>query len=144
MLDLAKVPTADAKKLVRDVIMNREGELIKSRREIRALKDRIDHLEGVIMGIKHASHESARSNGSDYVSQGLNSPGFMAAFLNKDSNRTIEQTALESIDYLAPADQKKKQALSIILMELTRLRKSNADIVSEKQYLSDIVSNYFD
>lgn len=74
------------------------------------------------------------------VQGGLEVPGFMTSFMSDSSRRRAdEQSTLEAIDYLAPAEQKKKQALSIILMELTRLRKVNAEQDSSQKYLSDTV-----
>lgn len=157
VLEMAKIPTAEGKKLVRDVIMTREGELARSRREVRALRERIEHLEGVITGARAAAAEGGRdfashSEQSKYrggaVPGGLEVPGFMSSFVDpaySGGSRSPDHTrsALEAIDHLAPIEQKKKQALSIILMELTRLRKLNSENVASKQYLSDTVNLQF-
>lgn len=152
LLEMARIPTSEGKKLVRDVIMTREGELGRARREARALRERIDHLEGVLSGARQAAAEGGRafSSAEDQsryrggaVSGGLEVPGFMAAFMEPGGSAagaSGHRSALEAIDALAPAEQKKKQALSIILMELTRLRKGNAEHAASKQYLSDTVS----
>lgn len=155
ILEMAKIPTAEGKKLVRDVIMTREGELSRSRREVRALRERIDHLEGTITGTKAAAAEgnrqfSASSDQSKYrggaLSGGLEVPGYMTSFMDptaspngSEHRHDSTRTTLEAIDQLAPAEQKRKQALSIILMELTRLRKVNAEFNASKRYLSDTV-----
>lgn len=151
VLEMAKIPTSEGKKLVRDVIISREGELARSRREVRALKERVEHLEGTFSGMRSAAADAGRdfmssSTQSKYrggaVQGGLEVPGFMSSFMDPDGRKekhSDSRMTNEAIDYLAPIDEKKKQALSIILMELTRLRKVNAEFIGSKKYLSELV-----
>jgi hypothetical protein len=49
MLEIAHVPSSERKQLVRDVLMDREEEVAKGRREIRSLREQIVRLEMALL-----------------------------------------------------------------------------------------------
>ena len=131
---------AEGKKLVRDVLRSRENDLTRSRREVRTLKDRIDHLEEAISGVMSVTTDVGRKISTPARSRlDVLSPGFFATGVESSSDRN-EKLTREAIDFLAPVEEKKKHALSIILMELTRLRKVAVEDASRRQYLTEMVS----
>jgi hypothetical protein len=141
MLQMARVPSGEGKKLVRDVLMSREAELSRSRREAKALRDRIEYLEGVIAGTNAAAAEAARgqtpvlpswASPSSSPSPSSRAPGGPRA-------DALDLDTGTSIDYPATSERKKQQALNIVVMELQRLRKATAELEASKRHLGDVV-----
>jgi hypothetical protein len=70
---------------------------------------------------QHYKHSTTPNTTGAAAAAGAGAAG--ASPKHKASPNGSEGVTLEAIDYLAPAEQKKRQALSVLLMELTRLRR---------------------
>lgn len=127
LLNAARIPSAEGKKLVRDVMMSRESELARSRREVRSLRDRIGQLESAVVGVRGAEAESHVNGSANPIASVINS-------------RLGVSGALDRLDYLAPFAEKQKQALNVVLLEIQRLHNANNELVAGRQYLSEAVA----
>jgi hypothetical protein len=127
LLNTARIPSAEGKKLVRDVMMSRESELSRSRREVRALRDRIGQLESTVVGVRGAEAESHMHDAVSPIEAVVKS-------------RLGVGTAIDRLDHLAPLGEKHKQALNVILLEIQRLHKANNELIAGRQYLSEAVA----
>lgn len=63
LLEVAKVPAAERKQIVREVLLDRENEVSKSRREVRSLREQVGRLEMALKNPRHHQESSVSEGG---------------------------------------------------------------------------------
>lgn len=166
LLEIIKIPLNERKQLVCDVLLERENEIMKLRRENRTLKEQIHRLENIFNEVYQGEDKKIRNIKDDGVEEDEEEEGegeegeedhrylhdkfsSTSRYNGRIRTKQVKGQSYESsrrrgkellsLDerYSNPTSNlNKKDALKIIIHELRTLQQQNKDLISIKQLLS--------
>lgn len=168
LLEVAKVPVSDRKQIVREVLLDRENEVSKSRREVRSLREQIGRLELALRnpdnvvpqteeGIKYKGNKQTKgkdnsltnkstsqqirsTKGRKYASQNDSDSDDDKTSYDRGSGRMSEYARWNEPDRNEERQLSKQEAMRIVVSELRTLQHKCEDLKLDKIRLGQQVS----
>lgn len=135
-MEFAKIPLTERKQLVREVLLDRENEVMRLRKECRALKEQITKLESVLR-TNEINLQSERQNDKSKLKSDRNKK-YNRHYYNNDNNHDDDDDD-ENDDEV---ELSKQEAMKIVVKELRKLQSRCLNLEQTNMSLGTQVSSF--